>query len=49
MELQYRWLAFKTAVHQQLELPDVVATVASAILYDYEALLEEKIAQRAPE
>ena len=46
MELQYRWLAFKTSVHQGLDLPDVVATVASAILFDYEAMLEEKIAQK---
>lgn len=44
MEMEYRWLAFKQGVHQELDLPDVVATVASAVLYDYEALLEEKIA-----
>ena len=46
MELEYRWLAFKTGVHEDLGLPDVVATVASAILFDYEALLEEKIGQK---
>ena len=44
MDLAYRWLEFKTSVHQELDLPDVVATVASAILFDYEALLEDKIA-----
>ena len=47
MDLEYRWLALKAAVHQQLDLPDVAATVASAILFDYEALLEEKIAPPA--
>ena len=46
MELEYRWLDFKTGVHQELDLPDTTATVASAILFDYEALLEEKIAKR---
>ena len=44
MELEYQWLEFKTDVHQALELPNVVATVASAILFDYEAVLEERIA-----
>ncbi len=47
MELEYRWLAFKTQVHQDFSIPDVVATVASAVLFDYEALLEEKIAPRS--
>ena len=47
IELEYRWLSFKVAVHEELDLPDIVATVASAILFDYEALLEEKIAQKA--
>jgi Fe-S-cluster containining protein len=47
MELELRWLTFKSGVHKELDLPDVVATVASAILFDYEALLEEKIVQRA--
>ena len=47
MELEYRWLAFKTSVHQDLDLPDAVATVASAVLFDYEAMLEEKIAFKA--
>lgn len=46
MELEYRWLAFKTSVHQEMDLPDVVATVASAILFDYDALLEGKVAGR---
>ena len=43
-ELEYRWLAFKTSVHQEMDLPDVVATVAPAILFDYDALLEGKVA-----
>ena len=47
MALEYRWLAFKTGVNQELNMPDVTATVASAILFDYEALLEEKISQKA--
>ena len=46
IKLEYRWLSFKNSVHEELELPDVVSTVASAIVYDYEALLEEKIAQK---
>ena len=43
MELEYRWLALKTGV---LDLPDVVATVASAVLFDYEAVIEEKVARQ---
>ena len=46
IELEYRWLAFKTSVLEELALPDVVATVASAVLFDYEAMLEEKITQK---
>ena len=49
MELEYRWLAFKNSVHQEIDLPDVVATVASAVLFDYEALLEDRIASKAAE
>ena len=45
IELEYRWLTFKNAVHEELDLPDVVATVASAILFDYETMLEENVAQ----
>ena len=48
MKLEYRWLEFKTRIHQQLDLPNVVATVASAIVFDYEALLEEKIQLQQP-
>ena len=44
MEMEYRWLAFKQDVHQELDLPDVVATVASAVLYDYDAFLEKRAA-----
>ena len=46
MELEYRWLELKTRVDQELDLPNVVATVASAVLLDYEEFLEAKIAQR---
>ena len=49
VELAYRWLEFKTKVHKELDLPDVVATVASAILFDYEALLEQKIGREQEE
>ena len=49
VELAYRWLEFKTKVHEELDLPDVVATVASAILFDYEALLEQKIGREQEE
>ena len=44
MELEYRWLALKAGVKQELDLPDVVATVASAVVFDYEAWLEEGVA-----
>ena len=43
MDLAQRWQEFKNRVHQGLNFPDVVATVASAILFDYEAVMEEKI------
>lgn len=43
-ELAYRWLEFKDAVHRELNLPDLVATIASAIVFDYEELLNQRIA-----
>lgn len=43
MQLEYRWLSFKNSVDEQLDLPDLVATVASAVGFDYEALLEDGI------
>ena len=43
MELEYRRLSFKLNAHEELDLPDIVA---SAILYDYEAMLQEKIARK---
>ena len=46
MELEYRWLALKNGVLQDLDLPEVTATVASAILFDYEAVLERSITQK---
>ena len=45
MDLEYRWLALKTGVLEELDLPEVTATVASAILFDYEAVLEDSIGQ----
>lgn len=42
MELEYRWLSWNHEVLESLDLADVVATVASAVLFDYEALLQEK-------
>ena len=42
INLEYKWLAFRIKLQQDLELPDVVATVASAVLYDYEMFLEDK-------
>ena len=42
-DLEFRWLALKTGVLQRLKLPDLVATVASAVLFDYEAFLEARI------
>lgn len=41
--LEYQWLEFKTRVHEELELPNLVATVASAILFDFDALLQSRI------
>ena len=46
MDLEYRWLVLKTGVQEELDLPDVVATVASAVLFDYEAVIEEKVARQ---
>ena len=46
MELEYRWLALKTSVLQDLGLPDVTATVASAILFDYDAILQEGASEK---
>ena len=45
MELEYRWLALKKNVLDDLDLPDLAATVASAVLFDYEAVLQENIAR----
>ena len=37
--LEYRWLEFKNRINEELDLPNVVATVASAIVFDYEEFL----------
>ena len=44
IKLEYRWLEFKNRINQELSLPNVVATVASAIVFDYEEYLENSIA-----
>ena len=44
VKLEYRWLEFKNRINQELSLPNVVATVASAIVFDYEEFLENNIA-----
>ena len=44
VKLEYRWLEFRNRINQELSLPNVVATVASAIVFDYEEFLEEGIA-----
>ncbi len=41
--LEYQWLEFKTRIQEELDVPKLVATVASAIVFDYEAFLENKI------
>ena len=41
--LEYRWLEFKQGLQDELGLPDLVATVASAVVFDYQALLEGRI------
>ena len=48
MQLEYRWLSLKTSVDEELDLPDLVATVASAVVFDYEALLEDGISSSRP-
>ena len=32
-------------LHDELKLPDLVATVASAVVFDYQSLLEEHITE----
>ena len=46
--LEYRWLEFKLGIQDELALPELVATVASAVVFDYQALLEERIAGSGP-
>lgn len=46
IELEYRWLEFKNRLEQELDIPKIVATVASAIVFDYEEYFEAKIASR---
>ena len=46
MELEYRWLSLKQHVLDELDLPDLVATVASAVLFDYEAVVKDRIARK---
>ncbi len=41
--LEYQWLEFKTRIQEELDVPKLVATVASAIVFDYEGFLENKI------
>ena len=49
MALDYRWLEFRTGVRQALDPTGVVATAASAIVFDYEALLQEKVDSKPPQ
>ncbi len=46
--LEYRWLEFKQGLQDELSLPELVATVASAVVFNYQALLEERIAGNGP-
>ena len=48
MQLQYRWLSIKTSIDQELDLPDLVARLASTVVFDYEALLEDRISSARP-
>ena len=45
MILEYRWLEFKLSLNEELKLPDLVATVASAVVFDYQSLLKERITE----
>ena len=49
VELEYRWLLFKEKVGEDLDLPDLVATVASAVIFDYEEELERAVWRRPQE
>lgn len=46
IKLEYQWLEFKTRIQEELDVPKLVATVASAIVFDYEDYLENKIGRR---
>ena len=46
--LEYRWLEFRQGLRDELGLPDLVATVASAVVFDYQELLEGRIAGNQP-
>lgn len=47
--LEYRWLEFKQGLQDELELPELIATVASAVVFDYQEFLEKRIAgNKAP-
>jgi Fe-S-cluster containining protein len=46
IQLEYQWLEFKARVEQELGLPKLVATVASAVVFDYDQFLEDQIALR---
>ena len=42
IKLEHQWLEFKDRTHSQLDLPQLTATVASAIVFNYEQLLERQ-------
>ena len=46
--LEYRWLEFKQGLQDELGLPDLVATVASAVVFDYQAFLEGRTDRNQP-
>lgn len=46
IKLEYQWLEFKIRIQDELDVPKLVATVASAVVFDYEAYLENKIGRR---
>ena len=48
IKLEHDWLEFRDSTHRQLDLPQLTATVASAVVFDYEQLLEGK-STRQPE
>ena len=49
MALDHRRLELKTGVQQAIDLPGLAAAAVSAIVFDYEALLQERTDSKPPQ